>query len=139
MGTQYDALKKEKIASEEASKLADERDYAIQHCPHLMDDMLDEIAVLRNWRKFLAVLLIIAVLAWMCYFARCFNQEFRMERVEEIESEYDFYHNGAAIVSENGSYYHRYGCEKFTADTYWIHNVEYAKWLGYKKCKYCWD
>ena len=89
----------------------------------------NEILRVQKWRLATAILFVIASIAALI----CAN------KLANIESEYDFYHDGAAIVTENGNYYHRYNCDKVTADSYWIYNTEYAEWLGYEPCKYCWD
>lgn len=43
------------------------------------------------------------------------------------------------IVNGN-SYYHNFTCDIYkNADTYWAHNIEYCKGLGYSRCPQCWN
>ncbi len=62
-----------------------------------------------------------------------------LERKIELEKEYNFYHDNAVIVTENGSRYHRYGCSHTFGRTYWIYNIENAQYQGYTPCKDCWN
>ena len=58
-------------------------------------------------------------------------------RLEEVLPEYYFYHNGAVMITETGSKYHRYGCQYVEGRTYWIYNVELAIYEGYTPCSVC--
>lgn len=53
-----------------------------------------------------------------------------------ISDEYNFYHDGAVIVTESGSRYHTYDCYHWNYPI-WIYNVEAAKSKGYTPCKDC--
>lgn len=59
------------------------------------------------------------------------------EEVDGIKEEYLFYHQYAVIVSENNSYYHSYHCKTIDDSTFWIYNIEYAKYLGHRACPEC--
>ena len=44
------------------------------------------------------------------------------------------------FVENDGSrLYHKYECKKFVGEDCWAHNIEYAKYLGYKPCPLCFD
>lgn len=88
-----------------------------------------EVIRIQKWRIALIILLTVASIAAILYG----NGYLNMDR------EYRFYHEHASIVTQNGNYYHRYGCEKVTADSFYILNTNYAESLGYKQCEHCWD
>lgn len=88
-----------------------------------------ELIRVQKWRIALIILLTITSIAAILYG----NGYLNMER------EYRFYHEHASIVTQNGNYYHRYGCEKVASDDLYILNTQYAESLGYKQCGYCWD
>lgn len=89
----------------------------------------NEILRVQKWRLATAILFFIA-----CIIALVFAHN-----LMSIDDEYNFYHKHAAVVTENGSYYHRYDCEKIaSADGFYILNTRYAESLGYEPCKYCW-
>lgn len=124
---------------DECRKLQDELRAERLRAAKLVDDFneqLNECMRIQKWRIVLALLLILAVIVAWVYVGK---YDTIQSKYDAIQSEYDFYHNGAAIVTEDGNYYHRYNCDKVTADSYWIYNTEYAEWLGYEPCKYCWD
>lgn len=58
------------------------------------------------------------------------------KKYNEIYDEYDFYHNGAVIVTESGSRYHTYDCYHWDYPI-WIYNNEAAASMGYTPCKDC--
>lgn len=58
------------------------------------------------------------------------------DRYFSIRDEYDFYHNGAVIVTETGSRYHTYSCYHWDYPI-WIYNKEAAISEGYTPCKDC--
>lgn len=58
------------------------------------------------------------------------------DRYFSIRDEYDFYHNGAVIVTETGSRYHTYSCYHWDYPI-WIYNKEAAASEGYTPCKDC--
>lgn len=50
----------------------------------------------------------------------------------------DFYFQSTVIIPENTKTYHTYFCETNPTNGSWyIHNKEYAAWLGYKPCSKC--
>ena len=58
------------------------------------------------------------------------------DRYFSIRDEYDFYHNGAVIVSDVDSCYHTYSCTHWDYPI-WIYNNEAAASEGYTPCKDC--
>lgn len=66
-------------------------------------------------------------------------------KYEELNSIYtplynmaDFYFQNAVIIPSDTKTYHTYFCEtKPTSGRWYIHNKEYAAWLGYKPCSKC--
>ena len=88
-----------------------------------------KIIRVQNWRIAASIVAIIAMIVAMVY----------INRYGDMDGEYNFYHKHASIVTENGNYYHRFDCDKVTADGIYILNTEYAESLGYEPCKYCWD
>lgn len=60
-----------------------------------------------------------------------------VDKYKAVKEEYDFYHEGAVCIDEYDRYYHKYECENFDGDSYWIYNIEYAKYKGYKECPIC--
>lgn len=56
---------------------------------------------------------------------------------EEYEEQYRFYENHACIVTDSGSCYHRYGCYHLKHSSFYIYNIENAKYQGYTPCKDC--
>lgn len=57
---------------------------------------------------------------------------------DNVKSEYDFYSQHAVVVSTNESnLYHRYNCEDFDNSSYWIYNIELAKYKNYSPCPIC--
>lgn len=72
------------------------------------------------------------------------NLRLKMSYEEQEENYYRFYYdlswyyNHIGFIVEGSSYYHSYDCSIFEeADTYWAHNLEYCKYLGYSRCPYC--
>lgn len=59
--------------------------------------------------------------------------------ISKIRSEYEFYDEHAVCVSNINDYYHKYGCSRFDDSEFWIFNLEYAEYQGYKPCPYCCD
>lgn len=61
-----------------------------------------------------------------------------LEKYEDMEDEYGFYHRNACIVTEYGNRYHTYDCHHWKdSDTFWIYNTEYAQYKGYTPCYTC--
>ena len=58
---------------------------------------------------------------------------------EEIEDEYQFYHEYAVIVTTTGKKYHRYNCYHIEDRNFYIYNIENAKVKGYTPCLDCYD
>lgn len=51
-----------------------------------------------------------------------------------------FYYNRIGFVVDGSSHFHSFDCEIFEeADTYWAHNIEFCKSIGYTECPYCFD
>ena len=63
----------------------------------------------------------------------------KVDDYDELKQKYDFYDKGACVVDENSNYYHHLGCSHFDDSYYWIFNVEYAEYEGYRPCPYCWN
>ncbi|MEG1492251.1 MAG: hypothetical protein RR394_08360 [Oscillospiraceae bacterium] len=55
-----------------------------------------------------------------------------------IISEYNFYHERAAICTPEGYRYHHYGCGHLVDRSYYIYNIQVAKAQGYTPCLDCW-
>ena len=55
----------------------------------------------------------------------------------KISDEYEFFHNYAGIVVENGKRYHRYGCYHISGKRFWIYNIAAAEDAGYTPCSDC--
>ena len=58
---------------------------------------------------------------------------------EEIEDEYDFFHDYAVITTSSGKRYHRYGCYHIRNRSFYIYNIENAEAKGYTPCLDCYD
>lgn len=41
------------------------------------------------------------------------------------------------IENDRSSLYHKYECDGFVGKDYWVHNIEYAKYLGFRPCSKC--
>lgn len=52
--------------------------------------------------------------------------------------ELSFFRNGACIVTQSGSRYHRYNCPHIKDRSFWIYNIELAEYKGYSPCLDCW-
>lgn len=58
---------------------------------------------------------------------------------EAILPEYNFFHNGAVIVTATaGEKYHHYDCGHISGRDIYIYNIELAKAKGYTPCADCW-
>lgn len=57
--------------------------------------------------------------------------------LDNIESEYWFYHDSAVIVTTTGNKYHQYGCPHLDGRRYYIYNIENAEYQGYTPCLDC--
>lgn len=67
-----------------------------------------------------------------------FNLQIKYNRLVDNQDAYNFYHRYACIVTGAGEKYHSYGCHYLeNMSSYWIFNIEYAKYLGYEPCQYC--
>ena len=55
------------------------------------------------------------------------------EKIELLDSNIVF------IEDDGSKRYHKYECDNFPGEDYWAHNVEYAKYRGYKPCPECID
>lgn len=52
--------------------------------------------------------------------------------------EFYFFATSIGFIVDGSKYYHNYNCPVFkAADTFWAHNFEYCKYLGYPKCPVC--
>lgn len=52
----------------------------------------------------------------------------------------DFIDAGVVFIdNDNSGLYHKYECSKFVGENYWVYNLEYAQYLGYKPCSRCID
>lgn len=68
--------------------------------------------------------------------------EFRIELLVEAKKEQNkklsFYEEHAVCVGDNSRRYHKYGCSLFDDySNFWIYNIEYAEYKGYKPCSLC--
>lgn len=145
MGIQYDDQRRSENANTspdgartEEQKYNSELLFAIQFCPRVVDKFMS----VQKWRIALAALLIIAGIAGFILLSdyKELQEEYNTlsDVYDTVYEDYDFYRTYAVMVSEHGSYYHRHGCEKFKANSFWMYNIDAAESMGYKKCKYCW-
>ena len=52
----------------------------------------------------------------------------------------NFVDSAVVFIENDGSgLYHKFECEKFKGEDYWVHNVEYAKYIGFSPCPHCCD
>lgn len=68
------------------------------------------------------------------YYDAYLNQKFEYD---EIQSEYEFYHQYAVITEVDSNTYHCYGCEKLKNKSFYIFNIENAYAQGYYPCPVC--
>lgn len=68
------------------------------------------------------------------YYDAYLNQKFEYD---EIQSEYEFYHQHAVIAEVDSNTYHCYGCEKLKNKSFYIFNIENAYAQGYYPCPVC--
>ena len=68
------------------------------------------------------------------YYDAYLNQKFEYD---EIQSEYEFYHQYAVIAEVDSNTYHCYGCEKLENKSFYIFNIENAYAQGYYPCPVC--
>lgn len=62
-----------------------------------------------------------------------------LDEAEEYEEIGKFFYDSVIIYVNDENTYHRYGCSIApTGYDYWIHNVEYAEYLGAHACSNCW-
>ena len=57
--------------------------------------------------------------------------ESNCDLVELIDSDVVF------IEDDGTQLYHKYECDKFLEDAFYVHNVQYAEYLEYKPCPAC--
>ena len=73
--------------------------------------------------------------------------EINRDKVEKYEEELsdargkvNFIDRNVVFIEDDGSnLYHKYDCYKFKGNSYWVHNIEYAIYRGYKPCSWCCD
>ena len=133
------------ILKDEYEKLQKELDAERQRADSLANDYNNQIhATIRaqNWRIATTIVAIILIIVAWVYVGKYDETQSDYNKLQSdyntLYQEYDFYSTYAVMVSEHGSYYHKHGCEKFTADTFWIYNISAAEDMGYKRCKSCW-
>lgn len=65
------------------------------------------------------------------------NKDLAKERLQ-FSREFYFFATSIGFIVDGSKYYHNYNCPVFkAADTFWAHNFEYCKYLGYPKCPVC--
>ena len=57
---------------------------------------------------------------------------------DEIKRRYEFFDTWACIVNDNSKYYHHYECSHYDDSSFYIFNIDYAKYKGSEPCPYCW-
>ena len=63
--------------------------------------------------------------------------EYELSNLKNRENWID--RNVVFIEDDGTNLYHKYDCYKFKGNTYWVHNIEYAVYRGYKPCSWCCD
>ena len=62
------------------------------------------------------------------------------DELSNVRNKVNFIDNNVVFIEDDGSnLYHKYDCYKFKGYSYWVHNVEYAVYRGYKPCSTCCD
>ena len=65
------------------------------------------------------------------------NEDLTEERFQ-FSREFYFFATSIGFIVDGSKYYHNYNCPVFkAADTFWAHNFEYCKFLGYPQCPIC--
>ena len=60
------------------------------------------------------------------------------DKVQEYLGGYNFLCGNIGFIVDGSKYYHNYNCKMFqAADSFWAHNIEYCRYLGYSKCPVC--
>ena len=59
------------------------------------------------------------------------------DQYDDVLSEYEFFHDYAVVVTENGTKYHHYNCQHVRNSNFFIYNIEYAIGKGYQPCEDC--
>ena len=67
------------------------------------------------------------------------NEQY-FEYYEDSFHKIDFLDSRIVFIENDGStWYHRYECSRFVGNDWWAHNTEYAEYIGYDPCPYCFD
>lgn len=62
------------------------------------------------------------------------------EYIVDISNKLDFFDEHIVFIEDDGTnLYHKYECSRFSGNSYWAHNSEYAEYRGYKPCPRCFD
>lgn len=67
-----------------------------------------------------------------------YNENTELEyEVDEMESEYNFFHLLVVICDDTSDYYHKYDCDNWNRNSFYLYNRDNAISLGYSPCPNC--